>query len=113
VSAGPVEITVGGQSYRVLSDADPNKLRRLAALVDDQVTECNPIGKLSPTQALLYAALTLAEQLEQERSNNASFETQARDSLQNMLHRIDAAIDATEPFFVSSLTNCSHTTATS
>jgi cell division protein ZapA (FtsZ GTPase activity inhibitor) len=102
VPSGLVEISVGGLSYRLKSDTEPNKLLRLAALVDKHVAECNPRNKLTPTQALLYAALTLAEELEQERDNNLSFETQARDSLQHMLHRIDAAIDATEPFFVSS-----------
>lgn len=99
---GLVEISVGGLSYRLKSDTEPNKLLRLAALVDKHVTECNPRNKLTPTQALLYAALTLAEELEQERESNLSFESHARNSLQQMLHRIDAAIDATEPIFVSS-----------
>lgn len=109
--SGPVEITVGGQSYRVLSDTDPANLRHLAALVDDQITECNPKGRLSPTQALLYAALMLAEQLEEERSNNQHFTSHARSALQNVLLRVDATIDATEPFFASTSANSSHTVA--
>jgi cell division protein ZapA (FtsZ GTPase activity inhibitor) len=104
VPSGLLEIVIGGQSYRLFSDAEPSKLKRLAAIVDDQVNACDPLRKLSPNQALLYAALTLAEQLDQDRSARLSFETQTRESLEKILHRIDATIDATEPFFVSAPT---------
>jgi hypothetical protein len=102
VPSGPLEIKVGGLSYRLKTDVDPSKLRRLAAIVDEHVSDCNPLGKLSPTQALLYAALTLAEQLDQERTINQTIESTARDSLNQMLYRIDAAIDAVDPFLATS-----------
>jgi hypothetical protein len=82
-------------------------------MVDDQLSETHPRGRLTPTQALLYAALTLAEQLEQERANNQSFESHTRDSLQKLLHRIDATIEATEPFFVSPSVASSNSTVSS
>jgi cell division protein ZapA (FtsZ GTPase activity inhibitor) len=113
MSSAPVEISVAGQAYRLRTDADPAKLRRLASIVDEQVRACDPNSKLSPAQALLYAALTLAEQLDDARAQSLSRETEARSSLQGILHRIDAALDATDPFFVAPSPRDPRTTARS
>lgn len=111
--SAPVEITVAGQAYRLRTDADPAKLRHLASIVDEQLRACDPNSKLSPAQALLYAALTLAEQLEEARSQTLTRETETRTSLQGILHRIDAALDATDPFFVTQAPRDPRTTARS
>jgi cell division protein ZapA (FtsZ GTPase activity inhibitor) len=92
----PVALTVGGQSYRVHSDAPPATLLRLAQLVDDRVRACNAAGQLSAAQALLSAALSLADDLHNERELRQSVERTARSSLQDLLRRIDAALDTTE-----------------
>ncbi len=99
----PLDIAIGGQTYRLLSDADTAKLRRLAAIVDDRVRSCNPKGRLNPTQALLYAALTLAEQLDEDRHQSQRFEDQTRDALTGILHRIDAALTTTDPVVLTHL----------
>lgn len=92
----PVALTIGGQSYRVHSDADPTTLQRLAAIVDKRVATCNQSGRLSVPQALLYAALLLAEELEEERETRANLESNTRESLRDLLRRIDAALDTTD-----------------
>jgi cell division protein ZapA (FtsZ GTPase activity inhibitor) len=94
----PVELSVGGHAYRVLTDTDPTKLQRLAAILDDHVRACDPKGKLTATQALLYAALTLAEQLDEERAEASHFEAETRQSLNGILSRIDAAIEPNAAF---------------
>ena len=94
--SAPIALTVEDQAYRVLSNADPAKLLRLAALVDTQVRSCNPTGRLTPTQALLYAALTLAEQVEQLQTNSSNDRHHTRESLKSILRRIDATIAATD-----------------
>jgi cell division protein ZapA (FtsZ GTPase activity inhibitor) len=91
----PVALVVGGQSYRVHSDAPPDTLHRLAQIVDDRVRSCNAAGHLSPTQALLYAALILAEDLLNERDLRQSVEANARSSLHEILRRVDAALHNT------------------
>jgi cell division protein ZapA (FtsZ GTPase activity inhibitor) len=92
----PVALTVGGQSYRVHSDANPAELQRLARLLDDRIRACNATGRLSPTQALLFAALTLTDELQKERERRQLLEAKARTALQDVLHRIDAALDASD-----------------
>ncbi len=92
----PVALTIGGQSYRVHSDADPSTLHRLARLLDARIATCNPNGRLSVTHALVYAALTLAEDLEQERAIRASNEARTKTSLHDMLRRIDLALTSTD-----------------
>ena len=92
----PVALTIGGQCYRVHSDADPTTLQRLAQLVDDRVATCNPSGRLSATQALVYAALLMADELEHARAAHASLQSRTRANLEDVLHRIDAAVTATD-----------------
>lgn len=92
----PVALTIGGQSYRVHSDAEPDTLHHLARLLDARVTHCNPHGRLSVNQALVYAALTLAADLEEERSARATLEATTRSCLNAVLNRIDAALSTTE-----------------
>ncbi len=92
----PIELHVAGQAFRVHSDADPAKLHGLAAVVDSQAKACNPNGRLTPTQALLYAALTLAERLEELARETQQFEDNTRDTLYGILHRIDAAVATTD-----------------
>jgi cell division protein ZapA (FtsZ GTPase activity inhibitor) len=91
----PVELSVGGHAYRVHTDTDPAKIERLASILDDQIRACDPKGKLTATQALLYAALTLAERLDDEQNECARFEAQTRQNLKGILTRIDAAIEGT------------------
>jgi cell division protein ZapA (FtsZ GTPase activity inhibitor) len=92
----PVALTIGGHSYRVHSDANPDTLQHLAQLLDTRIATCNSHGRLSDTQALVYAALTLAADLEQERRARATLEERTRTSLQALLHRVDAALTTTD-----------------
>jgi cell division protein ZapA len=93
----PVELRVGGQTYRVVSSADPPELRRLAEVVDARLRERVPAGRQVPPQALILAAISLAHELEQERARRVELERRSREMLKALLARIDAVIDVSEP----------------
>jgi cell division protein ZapA len=88
-----IQLRVAGQTYKLLSTADEDELRHLAALVDDRVGELVPKGRAIPGNAILLAALALAHDLEQERSLRSSLERKTRDVLRRVLMRIDHALD--------------------
>lgn len=92
----PVELRVGGQTYRVVSSAEEHELRRLAEVVDARLRERVPAGRQVPPQALILAAISLAHELEQERSRRVELERRSREMLKALLARIDAVIDSNE-----------------
>jgi cell division protein ZapA len=95
MSGAPVELRVGGQTYRVVASANEQELRRLADIVDGKLRELTAPGRQISPQALLLVALALAHDLEEERARRVSVERRWRDKLTSMLQRIDAALDAT------------------
>src|SRR6188768_3417860 len=92
--ADPVELRVGGQTYRVVASASQEELRRLAAIVDDRLRAIIPPGKAISPQALLLAAIALAHELEEEKAKNVKLATRSREMLGSILTRIDAAVGA-------------------
>jgi cell division protein ZapA len=90
-----VELRIAGQSYRVVSTAPEDELRRLADVVGTKLAEVTPRGRPVQPQAMLLAAIALAHELESERGRRESLERRARDLLRRVLVRID---DALEPF---------------
>ncbi len=89
----PVQLRIGGQSYKVVSSADEEELQRLAGAVSAKVAELTPSGKTAPPQAVLLAAIALAHELEQERARRLAVERRARDMLRRVLVRIDDALE--------------------
>ncbi|MBX3185914.1 MAG: cell division protein ZapA [Labilithrix sp.] len=89
----PVQLRIGGQSYKVVSSADEDELQRLADAVSAKVAELTPRGKAAPAQAVLLAAIALAHELEEERKRRLTVERRARDMLRRVLVRIDDALD--------------------
>jgi cell division protein ZapA len=85
---------MGGQSYRVVSSASEEELRRLAAQVDRKIAELAPEGKPIPPQALALAAIALAHDLEAERARRLTLERRSRDMLRRVLVRVESALDA-------------------
>jgi len=94
----PVELRVGGQNYRVLASADEADLRRLADVVDARLRSLAAPGRQLSPQALVLAAIALAHDLEEERAARARVEARAKEMLQTLLTRVDAALtDTPEP----------------
>lgn len=90
----PVELRVAGHNYRVVATAEPETLRKLAQVVDAKLTAL--AGNTSNPQALLLAAISLAHDLEQERSRRIQAELRSRDMLKTLLSRVDAALESVD-----------------
>lgn len=90
-----VELRIAGQSYRVVSSAPEEELKRLALVVGGKLAELVPKGRPVPPQAMLLAAMALAHEVEAARGERESLERRTRDLLRRTLVRID---DALEPF---------------
>ena len=78
-----------------MSSAPEEDLQRLALVVGAKLAEIVPKGRAMPPQAMLLAAMALAHEVEESRTERAALERRTRDLLRRTLVRID---DALEPF---------------
>lgn len=92
MSGRTVQLRVGGQTYRVVTSASDEELRRLAAVVDQKLATVVSPGRAVTPQAMLLAAMALAHDLEEERSRSAAFADKTRGAFGRMLARVDAAL---------------------
>jgi cell division protein ZapA len=92
----PVELRVAGRSYRVVTTAAPEELKRLAEVVDAKIAEVSPRGRPDPGHAVLLAAIALAHELEAEQARRESLEERTRALLQRVLGRIGSALEPLE-----------------
>lgn len=90
-----VDLRIAGQSYRVISSAPEEDLQRLALVVGAKLAAVVPKGRPIPPQAMLLAAIALAHEVEESRTEREALERRTRDLLRRALVRID---DALEPF---------------
>lgn len=81
----------------MVASAGEEELRRLASIVDARLRAVSPPGKPVSPQALLLAAMSLAHDLEEERSRNVKLVHRSREMLGSIMTRLDAAIDASAP----------------
>jgi cell division protein ZapA len=92
MSRSPVELCVGGQTYRVVASAEEAELRRLAQVVDKKLRELAAPNRYVPSQTILLVALALAHELEAERTRRRDLERRTRERLSSLLNRIDAVL---------------------
>ncbi len=79
-----------------MSTAPQEELKRLAGLVDAKIAEVSPRGRPPASQAVLLAAIALAHELEAERARCEALEQRTRVVLQQVLGRIDDALQPLE-----------------
>jgi cell division protein ZapA len=96
MSRAPVELRVGGQTYRVVASAEEAELRRLADVVDSRLKELAGPGRAIAPQGLLLAAISLAHDVEEERTKRVAIERRSREMLTTLLTRIDTALEQSE-----------------
>ena len=92
----PVELHVGGKTYRVVASAGEASLQRLAGIVDERLREIGGPGNALAPQSLLLVAISLAHELEEERQRRAHIESRSRETLRNVLARIDEALETAD-----------------
>ena len=95
MSRSPVELSVGGQTYRVVASAEESELHRLADVVDAKLRELVAPGRHVAPQTILLAALSLAHELEDERRRHLEIERRTRERLSSLLGRIDTVLAET------------------
>jgi cell division protein ZapA (FtsZ GTPase activity inhibitor) len=100
----PVTLDIAGARYRMTSDADPEHLRRLAAVINDRIAELGAKAvRSAPTaQLLAVVALGLAEDLEVAEARRLGLESKTRRVLGDAIARIDrrlsvSAAETVEP----------------
>jgi cell division protein ZapA len=96
MAGSPVELKVGGQTYRVVASAEETELKRLADLVDARLRSMSAPGRPISPQSLLLAAISLAHDLEEEKRKRVQLELRSKDMLRSVLSRIDAALEASD-----------------
>jgi cell division protein ZapA len=96
MAGSPVELKVGGQTYRVVASAEETELKRLADLVDARLRSMSAPGRPISPQSLLLAAISLAHDLEEEKLKRVQLEARSKEMLRSVLARIDAAIEASD-----------------
>ncbi len=90
----PVEVKIGGNSYRVTGSASEVELQRLASLVDQRLRALSGSSRNPSPQAMVLVAMTLAHELEEERSARRRLEQRSKEMLSSLLERVDAALEA-------------------
>lgn len=76
-----VEITIGKQTYTILSDEPAEKIEGLAAQIDDRLNEILQDSRLSLTQALVLVALDLANSVSQQAELTEKYKSEIADYL--------------------------------
>lgn len=92
MSSEPVELKVGGQLYRVVTNADPETLEHYAEVVQERLRATSGSENPQHPQALLLAALALAHDLEQEKERRLAVEANARAKVQSWVDRVSEAL---------------------
>lgn len=91
-----VPLKVAGQTYRVVTSAPADELDRLAKIVEAALEEVTPKGRQPSPQALVLAAITLAHELEEERSRRLAVEARHRRVLGSLVGKIDRVLETTQ-----------------
>ena len=92
----PVELRVGGSTYRVISSASAEELERLAGVVDEALAGISPPGRPMPPQAMLLAAIALAHEVEVQRERADRIAARSREKVSEIIARLDGTIARAE-----------------
>lgn len=94
-TAKVVEIPVGGVKVKVKTDATPASLKQIRDLVDSRFEEfADKIERgMSPVQLMAFVALSLAEELLDEKERVRVFKRQVLGRSERLLDRVEAHLN--------------------
>jgi len=92
MSDDAVELTVAGQTCKVVTTASPEELQALAAMVEEKLDMVLTPGRPVTTQAMLLAAVALANDVREQRKRADAIATQAKQTLNHLIGRVDEAL---------------------
>jgi cell division protein ZapA len=87
-----VELNVAGQSCRVVTTANEQELEVLAAMVEEKLKDVLGPGRPLTTQAMLLAAVALANDVREEQARADAIADRAKEALRSLLSRVDGAL---------------------
>ena len=90
-----VQVRIGGQNYKVVTSATDDALQRTALIVEQKLADVSPPGRMANPHALLLAALSLANELEEVHAKHAQFRDQTRAAVTRLRDRIDVTLGTT------------------
>ena len=91
-----VEITIAGETCRVVTSADERELERLVGIVEQKLGEVLQQGRPLTTKAVLLTAIALAHELDTQRSRAEQIASKARKALEGLLARVDRALELSD-----------------
>ena len=89
-----ITLELAGARYRMRTDTDEAHLLHLAELVNERVESLGPKAARSATPAQLMAivALSLAEDLESERTHREALEGRTREAIRELVGHIESRL---------------------
>ena len=85
-----VAVEIAGHKFSVRTDAKPKYVKELAEFVTRKIEEAKKSGRTATTQSLaLLAAMTIADELFQERSEHRELQREVRETSQRILRYLD------------------------
>jgi hypothetical protein len=89
------ELSLGGTSIKVKTDATPALLRQTRDLVEARFEEyASQVKGLSPHQLAVLVAYTLGEELLKERERMKALKKKVLESSEGLLSRVEAELDS-------------------
>ncbi len=95
MSKRPAVISVGGHEYRLVTTLTQGELEELAADVSGRLARLSAAQQIHP-QALLLVALSLAQELREERDRRAELKEKSRTALLDLLQRVEDALGSVD-----------------
>jgi cell division protein ZapA len=93
MARSPVELSIAGAKYRVVSTASEPELHRLAGLVDERIAALTPRGRSASPQAMLLAAMAFAHDAEATSTAQSASRSQVEERMRSYLARIDSIVE--------------------
>lgn len=85
-----VKVEIAGQRFSIRTDAKPKYVKELAAYVTKKIAEARKTGKIATTQSLaLLAAMSIADDLFQERESRKRLQRRVREKSQKILRYLN------------------------
>lgn len=89
MSRRPVSVTISGQEYHIVSDADEESLQRVASYVDETIERVRErTGTVDSLEVAMLAALNIARELVAARGAPDAAPTPAE--LRHLIERVEA-----------------------
>lgn len=91
-----VELNVAGMSCRVVTSATDAELAELSAMVEERLATILKSGRPVTKQALALVAVSLANEVTEERRRSRAIADRARTTLSRLLERVDGVLSTSD-----------------